>query len=104
MTDRYPWVVAFAFGLLHGLGFAGALSDIGLPQGEIPFALLFFNIGVELGQLIFVAAVLLLVGLLRGLRLETQSWARIVPGYIIGTLASYWFIERLAMMLSSASV
>ena len=94
MTYRYPWLVAFVFGLLHGLGFAGALADIGLPQSEIPVALLFFNIGVEIGQLIFVAAVLLLVWLLRGLRLEAQNWARLVPAYLIGTLATYWFIGR----------
>ena len=61
----HAWVVAFAFGLLHGLGFAGALADIGLPQGEIPAALLFFNVSVEIGQLIFVAAVLLLAWMLR---------------------------------------
>ena len=99
MTYRYPWVVAFAFGLLHGLGFAGALSDIGLPPGEIPIALLFFNIGVEIGQLIFVAAVLVLAWLLRGLRLDSKGWARVVPAYLIGTLATYWFLQRVAMLI-----
>ena len=58
ITARAPWVVAFTFGLLHGFGFAGALSEIGLPQGDIPLALLFFNVGVEVGQLLFIAAVL----------------------------------------------
>lgn len=99
MTFRFPWLVAFAFGLLHGLGFAGALSDIGLPQSEIPVALLFFNVGVEIGQLIFVAAVLLLAWLLKGLRLESKEWVRVVPAYVIGTLATYWFLERLAEIL-----
>jgi hydrogenase/urease accessory protein HupE len=102
MTFRYPWLVAFAFGLLHGLGFAGALSDIGLPQSEIPIALLFFNIGVEVGQLIFVAAVLLLAWMLRGLKLETRDWVRVVPTYLIGTLASYWFLERLGSIVFQA--
>ena len=65
MTLRAPWIVAFAFGLLHGLGFAGALSEVGLPQGHIPVALMFFNLGVEAGQLLFVAAVLALVAVFR---------------------------------------
>lgn len=99
MTFRFPWLIAFAFGLLHGLGFAGALATIGIPQSEIPVALLFFNIGVETGQLIFIAAVLLLLWLLRGLRLDTLKWARAVPAYVIGTLATYWFVERVGMML-----
>ena len=57
LTERYPWIVAFTFGLLHGFGFAGALMQVGLPQVEIPLALLFFNLGVEVGQLLFIAAV-----------------------------------------------
>ena len=102
LTFRYPWLVAFAFGLLHGLGFAGALSDIGLPQSEIPIALLFFNIGVEIGQLIFVGAVLLLAWMLRGLKLENRGWVRVVPTYLIGTLASYWFLERVGSIVFQA--
>jgi len=94
VTYRYPWVVAFAFGLLHGLGFAGALSDIGLPQSEIPLALLFFNIGVEIGQLMFVSVVLLIAWMLRQVNLHAFAWARAVPVYVIGTIASYWLIER----------
>lgn len=86
---------------VDGLGFAGALAEIGLPQGEIPIALLFFNIGVEIGQLIFVAAVLSLVWMLKGLRLDTQNWVRVAPAYVIGTLATYWFLERLLLMLPS---
>ena len=96
LTYRAPWLVAFAFGLLHGLGFAGALADIGIPLAKIPVALLFFNFGVEIGQLIFVAAVLLIAWLLKGLRLETRAWVRVIPAYLIGTLATYWFINRVA--------
>jgi hypothetical protein len=99
LTFTYPWVVAFAFGLLHGLGFAGALSEIGLPPPEIPLALLFFNVGVELGQLIFVFAVLALLVLLRrgaGITRESAAFIRTerVAVYIIGIAASYWLIER----------
>ncbi len=99
ITFTYPWIVAFAFGLLHGLGFAGALSDIGLPPSEIPLALLFFNVGVELGQLIFVFAVLAVMALLRygvGITRDSAAFlkAERVMVYIIGVLASYWLIER----------
>ena len=98
----HAWVVVFAFGLLHGLGFAGALADIGLPQGEIPAALLFFNVSVEIGQLRFVAAVLLLAWMLRGLHVEKQNWAKVVPAYIIETLATYWFLERVGSIVLPA--
>ena len=99
ITFTYPWIVAFAFGLLHGLGFAGALSDIGLPPSEIPLALLFFNVGVELGQLIFVFAVLAVMVLLRYSAGITRDYAAFLKAervmvYIIGVLASYWLIER----------
>jgi hydrogenase/urease accessory protein HupE len=98
LTARWPWVVAFAFGLLHGLGFASALSDIGLPQGEIPLALLAFNVGVECGQLAFVGAVLGVLAATRrvrlGVRVERHA-LRLAP-YAIGTLAAFWLFERLA--------
>ncbi len=99
LTFSYPWVVAFAFGLLHGLGFAGALSEIGLPPAEIPIALLFFNIGVELGQLVFVfAVVLLLLGVQRLFGLAREGLvlrrAELATVYGIGVLSSYWLIER----------
>ena len=94
LTLRYPWVVAFAFGLLHGFGFAGALAEIGLPQQAIPLALLFFNVGVELGQLIFIAAVLALLWLLARLRKEWPVWSRGVAAYAIGSLAALWLFER----------
>lgn len=99
LTYAYPWIVAFAFGLLHGLGFAGALSEIGLPPPEIPVALLFFNIGVELGQLLFVFAAFLVLALLRritGMTRDAAAYLTVEHAvvYAIGILASYWLIER----------
>ena len=102
LAVRYPWVVAFAFGLLHGLGFASALSEIGLPQSEIPIALLFFNIGVEIGQLMFVAVVLGIIWGLRQLRPISWGWASAVPAYIIGMIATYWLFERVAAIFAGA--
>ena len=102
LTERYPWMVAFIFGLLHGLGFAGALAQIGLPQTSIPAALLFFNVGVEIGQLVFIACVLVAVALARtttrhiDLTRLTTTWTRAVPPYVIGSLAAFWTIQRLA--------
>ena len=93
---RRPWLVAFAFGLLHGFGFAGALSEIGMPEGQIPVALLFFNIGVEAGQLLFVAAVLGLAATARAGRLAVPRWAALVPPYAIGTVAMAWVFQRIA--------
>ncbi len=94
VTARAPWVVAFTFGLLHGLGFAGALSDIGLPHGQVPAALLWFNIGVELGQLLFVAVVLALVAVVRRVRVPLPRSVQLVPPYAIGGVATFWLIER----------
>lgn len=96
LTAQYPWVVAFVFGLLHGFGFAGALSDVGLPANEVPLALLMFNVGVELGQLLFIAAVLLVMAALHKIRIKWPSWAQQLPAYGIGSIAAFWFIERLA--------
>lgn len=93
IAARSPWIVAFAFGLLHGFGFAGALSEVGLPPGQIPLALLFFNAGVEIGQLVFVAAVLSLAWLFRRLR---ARWLELVPPYAIGSLAMFWVFQRVA--------
>jgi hydrogenase/urease accessory protein HupE len=100
---RWPWLIAFAFGLLHGFGFAGALNEVGLPQNAIPVALLFFNLGVEAGQLLFVAAALLVVALARkGLGARHPGfdarfpWAWGVPPYAIGGVAAFWLIQRLA--------
>jgi hypothetical protein len=94
ITRRYPWIVAFVFGLLHGFGFAGALSAIGLPEHAIPLALLFFNIGVELGQLLFIVAVFLVWSLLKKIRWPEWAWR--VPVYCIGSMAAYWTIDRIA--------
>lgn len=107
LAARQPWAVAFVFGLLHGLGFASALAEVGLPQNAIPLSLLFFNVGVELGQLMFIAAVLGLAALGRRLspRLTAARegvvgapphWTQAIPSYAIGATASYWVIERLA--------
>jgi len=94
ITERWPWVIAFLFGLFHGLGFAGALSEIGVPQTEVPLALFTFNVGVETGQLLFIAAVMSLVWLLQRLHLSAPPTAwRILP-YSIGGLAAYWTIDR----------
>jgi len=89
--------VAFGFGLLHGFGFAGALSEIGMPKGQTPGALLFFNIGVEAGQLLFIAAVLALAALIRASRIALPRWAALVPPYLIGCLAISWTIQRVAV-------
>ena len=94
LTARWPWVVSFTFGLMHGFGFAGALAEVGLPQKAIPIALLFFNVGVEIGQLIFVVAVLALVAALKRVRAPWPGWAQPVPAYAIGTVAMFWVVER----------
>lgn len=96
LTARAPWLVAFAFGLLHGFGFAGVLSQIGLPEGRIPTALLFFNLGVEAGQLAFVAAVLGTAATTRRLAGALPRWAELVPPYAIGIVATFWVIQRVA--------
>ncbi len=100
LTEQYPWVVAFTFGLLHGFGFAGALAEIGLPQKSIPIALLFFNVGVEVGQLLFIAAVFAIIMLARWMarlvRPPQPAWAWAVPPYVIGSLAVFWVIQRIA--------
>ena len=94
ITTRWPWVVAFIFGLLHGLGFAGALSEVGLPQHAIPAALLFFNLGVELGQLLFVVVVLSALALVRRRRSSNTRWSELVMPYSIGGIAMFWVLQR----------
>lgn len=96
ITARAPWLVAFTFGLLHGFGFAGALSEAGLPENHIPHALLFFNVGVELGQLLFIAAMLSLIALIRRIRYRIPRWTGLVPPYAIGSMAMFWVIQRVA--------
>lgn len=97
LTARYPWVVAFVFGLLHGFGFAGALAEVGLPQNEIPLALLMFNVGVEMGQLMFIAVILVLIEILRRIYKEWPAWIEQLPAYCIGGLAAFWLIERASL-------
>jgi len=100
LTEQYPWVVAFIFGLLHGFGFAGALTEIGLPQTSIPIALLFFNVGVEIGQLLFIASVFAIIALARNImrRIDVPrpTWAWAMPPYIIGSLSVFWVFQRIA--------
>jgi hydrogenase/urease accessory protein HupE len=98
VTRSYPWLVAFSFGLLHGLGFAGALAEVGLPQREIPLALFAFNVGVELGQLAFIATVLFLVRGFRLLPLRMPSWSSVAAGYAIGSVAAFWVFARLSVV------
>jgi hypothetical protein len=97
LAARRPWIVAFAFGLLHGFGFAGALKQIGMPQGDVPLALLFFNLGVEVGQLMFIAAILGLLSLLRRFVVLPKA-VPITAAYGIGTIATFWVIEPLETM------
>jgi hydrogenase/urease accessory protein HupE len=98
LTARRPWMVAFVFGLLHGLGFAGALANLALPAGDIPLALLFFNVGVEIGQLLFIAAVIAAVGVARSFQYPALAGrtAFLTTSYAIGAMASFWFVERVA--------
>ncbi len=96
LATRRPWTAAFAFGLLHGLGFAGALLDLGLPQSSIPLALLFFNVGVEIGQLLFVGVVGLVLVSLRGLSIQLPKFAPAATAYAIGGIAMFWLIERVS--------
>jgi hypothetical protein len=98
LTITWPWVVAFGFGLLHGFGFAGALVELGLPRGDIPLALFSFNVGVELGQLAFVAMVLLLASGLRQLGIVWPKRAELAPAYLVGTLGAFWLLQRLAFL------
>jgi len=94
ITKRWPWVVAFTFGLLHGFGFAGALAQVGLPQKEIPLALLMFNVGVEAGQIFFIIVVLGLLQLVKRFVANPPQWTVPVTAYGIGGIASFWVIER----------
>ncbi len=100
ITARWPWVVSFTFGLMHGFGFAGALAEVGLPPSSIPTALLFFNVGVEIGQLMFVGAALTVIAVgwraAERLRLPPTAWLWRVAPYAIGGVASFWLVERVA--------
>jgi hydrogenase/urease accessory protein HupE len=96
LAQRWPWLVAFVFGLLHGFGFAGALTEIGLPAQAIPMALLFFNIGVEVGQLLFIVAVIALYRVWLRVAVVPMRWLQASAAYAIGGVAAYWTIERVA--------
>ena len=103
LTERAPWVVAFAFGLLHGFGFAGALSEIGLPQLDIPLALFSFNVGVEIGQLLFIAAVFAVIAAraanpAAASTCRNPSWAWRVAPYVIGSMSAFWLIQRVVAL------
>jgi len=100
LTERWPWVISLTFGLLHGFGFAGALSEVGLPQKDIPVALLFFNLGVEVGQMFFIASMFGIAILARRaaqhITVLKPAWAWRLPPYAIGSVAAFWFIQRVA--------
>jgi hypothetical protein len=98
LAARRPWLVALAFGLLHGFGFAGALAEVGLPRGEVPLALALFNVGVEAGQILFVGAVLVLLALARRIRWQSPRWAALVPAYAIGAVAASWWLQRMELL------
>ncbi|RUM95374.1 HupE/UreJ family protein [Pseudaminobacter arsenicus] len=96
LSESYPWLVAFTFGLLHGFGFAGALKETGLPQSDVPLSLLTFNLGVETGQLIFVAAALVLFRATNALVAIPSAPVRRVGAHTIGTAAMLWLVPRIA--------
>ena len=99
LAQRWPWLIAFLFGLLHGSAFAGALAQIGLPTRNIPLALFLFNVGVEIGQLLFVVLILAVRPLLRRIPWSragvSSRFVELAPAYAIGPLAVYWMFERL---------
>lgn len=101
LTIRFPWVVAFFFGLLHGFGFASGLTTTGMPKSELLPALLFFNVGVELGQLAFVFTALALVRSFKVLDVRWPRWAELAPGYAVGSLGAYWTVQRVAILLAA---
>ncbi len=100
-TIRHPWVVAFAFGLLHGFSFASALTTAGLPRGDLPLALLSFNVGVEVGQLGFVALILAMEHSFRVLAIRWPRWVQALPGYAVGSLGAFWTVQRAALLVAA---
>jgi hydrogenase/urease accessory protein HupE len=101
-TIQHPWVVAFAFGLIHGFGFASALTSAGLPHKVLPLALLSFNVGVELGQVAFVVLIVLLERSFRQLQIRWPRWVEALPGYAVGSVGAFWTIQRTAILLGIA--
>ena len=102
LTARYPWAVAFSFGLVHGIGFASALAGLGLERRILPAALLFFNVGVEIGQILFVLLVLALIWAHRQLGAVLPRWSAELPAYAIGSVSMFWFLGRLVRVLAAA--
>ena len=100
-TIQHPWVVAFAFGLVHGFGFASALTSAGLPRKELPLALLTFNVGVEMGQVTFVMLIVLLERSFRQLQIRWPRWVEALPGYAVGSIGAFWTIQRTAILLGA---
>ena len=98
-TIAHPWIVAFAFGLLHGFGFASGLTTMGLPTSEIPLALLLFNVGVEIGQVFFVGLIVSLERAFRTLEIRWPRFAEALPGYAVGSLGAYWTIQRTLLLI-----
>ena len=98
LAIRNPWIVSFFFGIIHGIGFAGGLVELGLPESVIPLALLFFNIGVEIGQLVFIAIALGVMVSIKKLEFKFPRWTNPVPAHILGSLATFWFIQRFVDM------
>ncbi len=103
LTQRKPWLVALAFGLFHGLGFAGALSQVGVPAHEVPLALLMFNVGVETGQVLFVTAVVAVLAVVRRIEIPAPEGAWRLAPYTIGSLAAFWTIDRIVVVLTRGS-
>ena len=99
LTIRYPWIVAFLFGLLHGFGFAGGLASLGLPQDEIPLALLLFNVGIEFGQLTFIFLVIAMQQLFRVLKINWPRWMEMIPAYVLGSMGVFWTIQLVSVMM-----
>jgi hydrogenase/urease accessory protein HupE len=101
-TIRHPWFAAFGFGLLHGFGFASGLSAVGLPQHAVAIALLLFNFGIEVGQLSFVIAVIVLGYIRQSLGVTSPRAAALIPAYFVGTLGAFWTLERIVLLLQGS--
>lgn len=99
LAVRFPWLIAFSFGLLHGMAFAGALAEVGLPSNDIPLSLLLFNVGVEAGQLIFVAGILAIAWAIRRIPPALPGWTGWIAPYGIGSFAAFWFIQRFSILI-----
>jgi hydrogenase/urease accessory protein HupE len=104
LTSTYPWAIAFIFGLLHGCAFAGALAEVGLPSAHVPLALLLFNVGVEIGQIAFIAFASAVLWMIARIVRQSPSWTRLAVAYAIGSFASYWFVERFLLAIQTGRI